>query len=162
MTSTTGVDARGYLAAFAGVVADMTMKDIHAIPDDKWSATHGGCSKGACDAIADILGMLEWTTEAIKGNLTAVEGSYITPDIKEACSTRDGAAARLAESSSAFGAALTTASDDALNAEVMTPWGMPTPVFMIAQIATSHIWYHDGQLNYIQTLLGDDKVHWMG
>ena len=39
---------------------------------------------------------------------------------------------------------------------------MDAPVYMIAQIMVSHIWYHDGQLNYIQSLLGDEKVHWMG
>lgn len=23
-----------------------------------------------------------------------------------------------------------------------------------------HVWYHSGQLNFIQTLLGDDDWHW--
>ena len=25
---------------------------------------------------------------------------------------------------------------------------------------TLHLWYHSGQLNFIQTLLGDDAWHW--
>ena len=28
------------------------------------------------------------------------------------------------------------------------------------QFMTLHLWYHSGQLNYIQTLLGDDAWHW--
>jgi hypothetical protein len=40
-------------------------------------------------------------------------------------------------------------------------WQIPTPLFTLAHIAVSHLWYHDGQLNYIQALLGDEKVHWM-
>ena len=28
------------------------------------------------------------------------------------------------------------------------------------RFATLHLWYHSGQLNFIQTLLGDDAWHW--
>ncbi|MEZ5162652.1 MAG: hypothetical protein R2688_02665 [Fimbriimonadaceae bacterium] len=49
------------------------------------------------------------------------------------------------------------ASDELLNKPITAPFGMEMPVFAIAQIAVSHVWYHDGQLNYIQSLLGDDK-----
>lgn len=28
------------------------------------------------------------------------------------------------------------------------------------RFVTLHLWYHSGQLNYIQTLLGDDAWHW--
>ena len=61
----------------------------------------------------------------------------------------------------AFGEALTGASDEALNTVITPPWKMPAPLFSLANVAVSHIWYHDGQLNYIQMLLGDGAVHWM-
>ena len=42
----------------------------------------------------------------------------------------------------------------------MAPWGMESKLYEFAQIAISHIWYHDGQLNYVQCLLGDGDYHW--
>jgi hypothetical protein len=72
------------------------------------------------------------------------------------------AIARLSEATEALTGAIASASDDTLNQVVTPPWGMPAPLYICAQVAASHIWYHDGQLNYIQCLLGDDKVHWMG
>ena len=157
-TTMTGVDARGFLIGWANALCNMTSADIRAIPDDKWTATFGGCTKSAKDAVQESVGLIEWTTEALKGNI----GNDYSGTASVDCSSRDAAIAALASAVEAFGAALGSASDETLLAEITPPWQMPAPLFMIAQIAVGHIWYHDGQLNYIQMLLGDDKVHWMG
>ena len=156
-----GVDARGYLKGWAMALADMTGKDIRAIPDDKWTATHGGCTKSAFDVTVETISLLNWTTEALKGNLIASEPGYVPEQIKAGCADKSAAAGMLMGACAAFGAALSEASDEALNAIVTPPWRMDAPLYMIANIAVSHIWYHDGQLNYIQSLLGDDQIHWM-
>lgn len=156
-----GVDARAYLGGWLQGLTGMYTADIQAIPDDQWNATHGGCTKSARDVTADAIGMLDWTTEALKGNVIGLQESYVTEQLKGVCGTKDGACAKLASASKAFAEALASASDDALNGMVTPPWQMDAPLFMIAQIAVSHLWYHDGQLNYIQCLLGDDQVHWM-
>ncbi len=161
MSDKSGVDARGYLSAWANTMSSMTVKDIMALSEEQWTAAHGGCSQSASAATVDIIGRLQWSTEALKGNVIIFFGNFVSQQIKDDCATREGAAASLSASVEAFCAALLAASDDSLNAEVMPPWQVPAPLFMVAQIATSHIWYHDGQINYIQTLLGDDKVHWM-
>lgn len=157
-----GVDARGYLSGWLMALTDMYTKDINAIPEDKWHATFGGVSKSAADATADVIGMLGWTTDALNGNVAQVTESYISDALKSTCATQEGAAAALASASGAFAGALSAASDEALNSVVVPPWNMPTPLFILANIAVSHVWYHDGQLNYIQALLGDGDVHWMG
>jgi hypothetical protein len=156
-----GVDARAYLKGWAMALADMTGKDIRAIPEDKWNSTFGGCAKSACEATADAVSLLLWTIEALKGNVIQTDDPDARQMVAAQCASRESAAAALTGACAAFGAALSEASDEALNATVMPPWKMPAPLFMMANIAVSHIWYHDGQLNYIQSLLGDDKVHWM-
>ncbi len=161
-TTSQGIDARGYLKGWLMGLADMYQKDIRAIPEDKWHATYGGCTRSACDLTADALSLLVWTAEALKGNVVVAEEAYITQQIKGECSSRESACARLGTACGVFAAALSDASDEALNTVVTPPWRMDAPLFMIAQIAVSHVWYHDGQLNYIHTLLGDGKVHWMG
>lgn len=159
MSTATGVDAKGYLAGWLNAVTGMTVADINAIPDDKWSETHGGCSRPCGMMLADTVTMLKWTTGALKGEES---DAYTHMEaLGETYADKATAVAGLTDASAALGAALGEASDEVLNSSVPAPWGMPTPIFMLAQIAANHIWYHDGQLNYVQTLLGDDKVHWM-
>jgi hypothetical protein len=160
-TTTQGVDARTYLKGLLAALTDMTTKDIKAIPDDKWNCGNGGCSKSACDATVDAIGILAWTAEAMRGNSTIGDEESLAQQLKSECSTREGAIAKLGSASGAFMAALSDASDETLNSMVTPPWRMDMPLFAVAQIAVSHVWYHDGQLNYIQMLLGDEKVHWM-
>jgi hypothetical protein len=161
-TATQGVDARGYLAGWLKGLTSMYAADINAIPDDKWTATFGGCTRAPNVLTADAISMLQWCTEALKGNLVSDSEGTMLKALEAEISTKGSAIAKLTEAAGAFTEALTSASDETLNAEVMAPWGMPAPLYTLAQIAVSHIWYHDGQLNYIQCLLGDEKVHWMG
>lgn len=157
-----GIDARAYLVGWLNALTGMTSADIMATPADKWNETFGGCTRSAQDIVAETINLLHWCTEALKGNIIETMEDAYPASTKEKCADQAAAVALFGEASAAMGAALTAASDDALSATVTPPWQMPAPLFMIAHIAVSHIWYHDGQLNYIQCLLGDEKVHWMG
>ena len=159
-TTTQGIDARTSLAAWCGAVTGMTVADIKAIPADKWTSPFGGCTRPANALLADTITMLVWTTAALKGEtsdaydkMEALAGELVD---------QTAAISAFTTASAAFGEALTSASEEFLQSSIMTPWQMPTPALMVAHIAVSHIWYHDGQFNYIQSLLGDEKVHWMG
>ena len=39
-------------------------------------------------------------------------------------------------------------------------FGRPMTLFQLAELAAVHMSYHDGQLNYVQTLYGDAEMHW--
>lgn len=161
-TATQGIDARTYLAGWLQGLVSMYTADVNAIPDEKWTETFGGCSRPANELTADAVAMILWTTKAINGNPDA---STYMDDIKAMTTefaNKTVAVAKLSEACNDLGVAIKSASDERLNSSVAAPWGMETPLFTLAHIAVSHIWYHDGQLNYIQCLLGDEKVHWMG
>ena len=155
------IDVRTGLTNWLEVMTGMTCADIQAIPDDKWTATFGGCTRPANLLLADTVTNLRWTTAVLKGETSTAYEEGMGNLAAQLTSKADGIAA-LNEASSAFREALNGASDEILNSSVMAPWQMPTPVIMLAHIAVSHVWYHDGQFNYIQCLLGDDKIHWMG
>ncbi len=161
-TETQGIDARAFLGAWMNGLTGMYLADINAIPDDKWTATHGGCTKSASELTSDAISLVMWTAEAMKGNYLPGYESDLIGLVKTDCATKEGAAEKLQSVSADFCAALAAASDETLSAKVNAPWGMESPLYGIAQVAASHLWYHDGQLNYIQCLLGDDKIHWMG
>ncbi len=160
-TTTSAIDARGYLSGWLQGLQGMYTADINAIPDDKWKDTFGGCTRSACELTADAVAFTDWVARAINGD---VDPNYNPDTMKvfvDRCSTKEGAVAGLQQHCTALFNAITTASDDDLQRTITAPWGMDTPAFMLAHIAVSHLWYHDGQLNYIQSLLGDGQVHWM-
>lgn len=43
--------------------------------------------------------------------------------------------------------------------EIETPTG-PTSALKLMSLCATHLVYHDAQLNYLQSLLGDDEMHW--
>ena len=156
-----GVDARSYLAGWLNALVGMYTADVNAIPEEKWTATHGGCTRPASELTADALSLLIWMTDALKGNVRTDSEEDVMEKINHLCATRESSLAALNDVVGNFQGALMGASDEDLNKKIMAPFGMEMPVFMLAQVAVNHLWYHDGQLNYIQCLLGDDKVHWM-
>lgn len=157
-----GINAKGYLGGWLQGLEGMTTADIKAIPADKWTVAFGGTTRPANEICADMISLLHWTTEALKGNLLAEGYMERMQELSAECADQSRAVAKFSQSVKDFNAALEAATDEALNTEVTPPWEMPAPLFMMAQIAVSHVWYHDGQFNYIHNLLGDDKVHWMG
>ncbi len=54
---------------------------------------------------------------------------------------------------------MATATDELLGKVSPTPFG-EMPLMGLCQIVPIHLMYHSGQLNYIQTLQGDDQFHW--
>ncbi len=155
-----GMDVRSCLAAWLEVVTGMTVADIAAIPDDKWNEPFGGCTRPGAALLADTVTNLNWTTAALKGQESDAYShmASLASDFGNKCAGIDAFKAASAE----MATALRECSDETLSSSILALWQMPTPVWMLAHIAVSHIWYHDGQFNYIQSLLGDDKVHWMG
>lgn len=47
-----------------------------------------------------------------------------------------------------------------IETKVTFPDGSQQTVGEVALFATIHVTYHDGQLNYLQSMKGDDAVHW--
>lgn len=161
-TTMEGIDARGYLAGWLDGVSHMTVADIKAVPDDKWTATFGGCTRPANELMADAISLLVWCTDALNGKVENETYMDMIQTTSAACATKDATIEKFTSASQELGAAIKGASDETLNSVVTPPWQMPAPLYVLCQIAVSHIWYHDGQLNYIHCLLGDGKVHWMG
>ncbi len=161
MSLTQGINPKAYMSQWLDTLVQMYSVDIEAIPDDKWTMTFGGCTRPASDLTVDALGLLKWTTETFAGPVDPNRMESLRNELNMTCATRAGAKAELQKSAEAFKAALEAASEDQLSSMITAPWGMDAPLFAIVQVAVNHLWYHDGQLNYVHCLLGDDKVHWM-
>lgn len=134
------------------------LQDLEAIPEDAYDKSFGGKSRTVADIVYEVKmvnddiarsirgeAMIEWPS----GWLTAPEGQ------------RDKVAvvASFKKSSEAVLATVESYTSEDLLAKVTTEHG-ETDRFERCRFMTLHTWYHSGQLNFIQTLLGDDAWHW--
>lgn len=154
------IDAKAMLTGWLHGVTGMFKSDVNAIPDDKWTASMGGCTRPCSEIAADAIGFLFWATAAINAGGTPSTPEGAVEKLAAECMTKAGANAALDMATQAMDAALAGASDETLQKTAAAPWGMEAPLYGFAQMAISHIWYHDGQLNYVQCLLGDGDYHW--
>lgn len=75
--------------------------------------------------------------------------------------TSEEATRILDESVAALTGALAAAPEESLADQVTAPWGQPMSKAQMVLFSVCHTFYHDGQLNYLQLMKGDDKIHWM-
>lgn len=135
------------------------LKDASYIPADKltWSAM--GCAKSA----ATILAECGRSNMDIAG---AIRGEAPNPSYREReqaviqSGSMDELKRFVEESRDKMIAAIDSLSEADLGKQIKMPWGATMPTPMAVLIPASHMDYHDGQINYIQCLLGDEKFHW--
>src|SRR5436190_21394955 len=96
-----GIDAKGYLSGWLQGLTGMYTADINAIPEEKWCANFGGCTRTACELTADAIAMIDWTTEAMKGNVISGGEEDYMKKVAGDCATKAGAIAKLQASSNA-------------------------------------------------------------
>lgn len=136
-------------------------KDLAASSDEVMSSSVQGCVRNPLNFTAEAAGFNVLCSKLIRGE--------VVPDMMDeygkqnfaSYDTKDKAAAFLQESVDTLIKTISEVSDEDLHKEVTAPWGQTMPAYKMALMASWHMGYHDGQLNYVQALHGDGEVHWM-
>lgn len=148
----------GNLAHLRGVY----LKDLGYIPDDKFDAVPMGAAKSPKNITLECAGGYRILCKLIDGG----EAKHSSPEDRKAWYATF---ATIEAVKSEYGTAMdeliakVKALDPAeLDRPATAPWGEPCPLGrLIFFMGVSHTTYHNGQINYIQSLYGDDKFHWM-
>lgn len=133
--------------------------DLEALEEDAFERSFGGKSRRVCDVVYEVMLVNDHVCRTIRGDelfdwpdggwVTAPDGfagkAHILAEFNRSCDSLTETVAGL--------------SAEALAGEVSTEHGNTTR-FERVQFMALHMWYHSGQLNYVQTLLGDDGWHW--
>jgi hypothetical protein len=133
--------------------------DLAAMTDEMLSTSVAGKARTAYDLTYEVISVNDLITEKAKNFVR--EPKENTGWTKAPMSFCDKQAAIAAFNASIEGVVetLKSAHPEFLDEIVDSPLG-PLPVKRLAGIVPMHIMYHSGQLNYIQTLHGDDEFHW--
>ena len=134
-------------------------QDLEALPESAFGQPFGPVAR----TVADIVYEVDLVNDHV-GMVIREEESFPWPEelwIK-APEGFEGKATMLkafAVSSERIVATVAAFSFEELDAPLETDEGMTTRAER-SRFMTLHLWYHRGQLNFVQTLLGDDAWHW--
>jgi uncharacterized damage-inducible protein DinB len=149
------------LIQFTRSAQTMMSNDLKAIPQEQLCVSPGGCARDALNLVAECAMVNGFVSRFLQ------TGSFERPPAEDrqahlaSFDTAEKALSYLEQETNHLVAAIEAVDENTLGDVIeTTPLGRPMTRFAIAQLPAVHMMYHDGQLNYIQTLHGDDKMHW--
>ncbi|MFZ4507855.1 MAG: DinB family protein [Fimbriimonas sp.] len=134
-------------------------KDLQALPEEAFTKQFSAKAR----TVADIVYEVNMVNDHIGMNLRGEEafawpeGGWITAPAD--FNTKEIVIQAFEESAARIQATADSYSAEDLLGTIPTEHGDKTRAERLRFIVL-HLWYHSGQLNFIQTLLGDDEWHW--
>lgn len=156
----TALQPKQHLKGFTERVKGLLANDLNALPEDKRSQCPGGCAKTPLSVVVEC-GMVNGFVAAY---LTTGSTERMPPEEREAFmnsfDTAEKALDYLETQTQKLYAAFDSLDENTLGEMSDFPFGRPMSRMAIAELPAIHMMYHDGQLNYVQTLYGDKEIHW--
>lgn len=135
-------------------------QDLEALPDDAFDRGFGGIARTVADIVYEVNFIHDYFGMLLRGEEPTVhppeDGWMRAPEDKR---TKGVVLAEFDAAASRIIAATEALTREQMEAAVPSSRGETTP-FERVLFLTQHLWYHCGQLNYVQTLLGDAAWHW--
>lgn len=129
------------------------------MPNEVFTKSFGGKSRTVADIIFEVNVVNDHIGATIRDENPApweYKGWITAPDTFQA---KDVVIAELLASRDRFISGVENMTDEMLSGTVQTEHGESTRASR-CQFVALHNWYHSGQLNYIQSLEGDDGWNW--
>lgn len=132
--------------------------DLEALPEEAFDRVLGGKARTVADIIYEVNLVNDRIGLTMRGEplFDWPEGWITAP---EDARTKSVALASFKKSSERILETVEGMSEETLTGTITTEQG-ETSRFERCHFMEFHIFYHSGQLNFIQTLLGDDGWHW--
>ncbi len=156
----TQINYKAKLASWTRELAGMYINDLKALDDASLTKCPGGCARTPQDFTAEVAGFASMVTKLLRGEAPAQRTDEEREAFKANFATVEGCVTGIQQSCEGLAAGIESASEDRLAELVKTPWGAEMQLYELTNIAVNHILYHDGQLNYVQSLNGDGEMHW--
>ena len=152
-------DAKAHLRKATETGAKFIANNINAIPEDKRNEVPAGKAQSPLYIVAEAANVNGFVARVLKGEAGERPSSEETDAYLKSFDTMEKALAFLTKETDSLLAAIDALDESTLGDLMQTPVGERTR-FAFAEIPMWHMSYHDGQLNYIQTMLGDEEMHW--
>jgi len=148
-------DALKVVAKSLRIAARSMLTAAKHIPEDQREVTFGGVSKPARWIVAHCAKVHRMAAKVVQGQ--SLEDVH--HEAMDTSADWETAVSELKESADDLVRIVEELSPDAAARKVRVPWGEEIAAIEFASFVAGHTMYHCGQLNYIQTLLGDGDMH---
>lgn len=134
------------------------LQDLEALPEEAFTKNFGGTSRTVADIVHEVNMVNDHAGHQIRGEepFEWPEGYIKAPaewQRKETVITAfERSSQKIVDTVESF-------TSEEMEAPLQTEDGETTR-FDRFRFLTLHMWYHSGQLNFIQTILGDSGWHW--
>jgi hypothetical protein len=132
--------------------------DLKALSEEARSQSPGGVARSPYDFTYEVAVVFDRMAKRIKGlPVDPPSGDWMKAPAE--FTNLENAVSHLHNSGTAFAELLDSLADDEFDREIAmgaNPWTL----FDIASMSVFHVNYHDGQLCYLQSILGDGEMHW--
>ncbi|MCX7798932.1 MAG: DinB family protein [Fimbriimonadales bacterium] len=156
------MDAREFLILLTDQQVDALFRFARAVPEEQreWRPMDRG--RSVLDQVRECAGVPRLLALMVAQGPSAVGGAEFEARMREwSAWTLDEAETICREDTRALAEALRSLSEDDLERKFPSPF-RPGTETSILELAATHCWnliYHVGQIAYIQTLLGDQRMH---
>lgn len=155
------LDPKAHLKGLLTRMKGLITNDLNAIPVEKRGASPGGAGRTPLNIVAECAYVNRRCAQYLK---TLVPPERPTDEEREtflnSFDTAEKAIAYLEETAAELAEAIDGFDGAQWGETTEFPFGRPMTFFGIAELPSVHLMYHDGQLNYIQTLYDDKEIHW--
>lgn len=154
------IDIRSTLAAWARRLGGMFVLDLKAIDESTFAQCPGGCARTIQDIAAEVASINDLMVTIIQGGVPQPRSEVESAAYKAQFTSKEFAISEIARSTEGLAQAIEQSTEENLARETQAPWGETMTVYELTNLTVNHILYHDGQLNYFQSLHGDGAMHW--
>lgn len=134
-------------------------KDLQALPEDAFCRRFGPATRTVADIVYEVNLVNDHVGIVMRG-----EEPFPWPEVDRITAPEDfREKATVLEAFERSSARILATVESFSEAEMEAPLPIEngeTTRFERCRFMTLHLWYHSGQLNFIQTLLGDTGWHW--
>lgn len=145
-------DLKSFVAGQVREVAQTYAQDLGFVSEEKCAECPGGKARTPLAFSAEVAGFNQMVGKVLRGE----EADFSMPDV----ANREEATQLVTSSAEELASLVEGMNEDELTRPITMPWGQPMPALGAVMMAAGHMSYHDGQINYLQTLYGDDVDHW--
>ncbi len=139
--------------------SDELIREAHALPPERHGWIVGGVARTPIQIVAHCGTICRFFSAVVSGDPLPYRGHDDQEAAISACTTMDAAVQLLTEGAALLVSVYEALPDARFDEQMIMPWGERQPVPLGLLSPAFHMRYHEGQICYIQTLLGDDEFH---
>lgn len=157
----TAQDVKDYFRKQIADAQSDYVKDLEALSHEQLASTPGGSARSPYDFTFEVVFVNRRIAQRLRGETPAPasndDGWMKAP---ETFRDKETAKKEFSETMEEILRAWDKLDPAKLQTPIKLPNGNETSAIDMASLAARHAAYHDAQLNYLQAIQGDEKVHW--